>query len=211
MKDILYASIPDIPDSSLRAILALEFYERAESQVGGLTLSIIAEAAGLSERAMHGALTYLVSHPLDNPIILEYDRDSHILTNPKFMQGKQLPLKKTKRDALGKELKEITLNLVQNSRLGTGRETSILANGEEGVTIARVSQDLGRSLTEGEAYILGKNMSSFGPARVWSAYSRATGKSKIHSMSAMLYQGAMGSKAKERDQKKTVTYRELDV
>jgi hypothetical protein len=159
---------------------------------------------------MDGALTYLAAHPVDNTVLLEYDKDSHILTSPKFMQGKRLTLKKTKRDALGKELKEITLTLVKNSRSGTGRETSILANGEEGVTVARVSQDLGRSLTEGEAYLLGKNMSSFGPARVWSAYSRATGKSKIHSMSAMLYQGAMGSKAKERDQKKTITYRELD-
>lgn len=205
MKDVIYPYIPEIPDTALRAALVLEFFEKADAVY---SLTVFAEAAGLSVRAFEGALSYMQERPLDNPFVLEYTGDTLTL-NPKFFIGKQMDLLKKDTSNLGKHIKELTIEVVKNSRQRAGGRTTITSSGEEGVAVERITQALGRGLIEEEAFILGKCMSSYGPERVKNAFFKATGKSRIHSMSAILYNGALGKGAKEREPKQGVTYQEL--
>jgi hypothetical protein len=204
MKDILYAYLPELSADILKATLVLEFHEKADVVH---SLPIFAEAAGLSLRSFEHTLEQMKVTPKNNPLIVDFDAEKIILS-PVFFQGKTIALKQHRQVQLGKYVKELTIEIVKNGRRKSATRTTIHAVGDEQVTVERITKSLGRALLEEEAYILGKCMQNYGPERVWSAFSRATGKSLIHSMSGILYGGFYGQRGKPAEPAKGFDYKE---
>lgn len=204
MRDILYAYLPELSSDILKATLVLEFHEKADVVH---SLPVFAEAAGLSLRAFEHALEDMTRIPRNNSLLIEVTPE-HIVLSPTFFLGGTIYLKQVKPSQLSKYVKELTVEIVKNGRRKTQTKTSIHATGDEQVTVERVTKRLGRAMNEEEAYLLGKCMQNYGPDRVWSAFSKATGKSLIHSMGAILYGGAYGQRGKPAEPAKGFDYRE---
>lgn len=219
-RDIISA-MDAMPGSALKVYLVL--VDRAKAQKSlrvGLSIGELARSAGLGASETLSALSWLthpsrynakmVTEALKSFIEMEEKPTSHRfdITLSSFYLSDSLTMipfttkntDETKIKTLEAELQRVALNQTRQSIGETSGIASIL-KGDDRNVIFEIETDLGRGLSTIDAYFVGKLISAFGPARVSTIWKTKAIRAKdpIKTLSSVLWNGAAGKPAKERE------------
>lgn len=207
--DVNREFIPLVSTLSNSAVAVyLVLLDRAKGQVDlkvGLSLAELARRANLSSNAAKSALDELISSD-----VISYEKKTKhdiILLNVIFIAEALNPIPFTQKNTDENKIVTVERELAALQRRMTERRTqektniAVTLEGEEREVIGQIEHDLGRAMTHTEAYYLGKLMSAFGPPRVsevWKSSAKQA-KTPLKALSAMLWNGARGKAAKQRE------------
>lgn len=207
--DIKRSFVPLLETLSSEAVVVfLVLQDRAKGQADikvGLSLNELARRSNLSATTAAKSLQELIS--LD--IISYEEKTKHdVITLSELYISEPLnsiPFTKKNTDETKIQTSERAMSDMQKRlAIKRSKESTLIASvlqGEERAAVGQIEYGLGRAMSEEEAYFLGKLVSAFGPERVLSTWKSSAhrAKSPLRALSAMLWNGAKGSAAKQRD------------
>lgn len=171
----------------------------------GLTITELAMNANVGIQTICEALPWLEEEKM---LRVEKKTKHHLLYLDSYWTGnesKPIPFTyEPSDDTRRAKAEEALRNLQRERQQEKGGERSGVTNflkGEEQQVVGEIERDLGRSLTHGESYYLGKTFATFGPQRVKDVWRRqaATAREPVRALYAILWKGARGKPAKEKE------------